>query len=143
MFASYLLCGTSTLKKITFLSLKQPQPLLDFDSLRFQTFLGSLGGGVSANLKLLRYMPLNQVHDHPPGKIEIFYHRETPVDGEWWMHLPQSEGEQIFAEGRTPRIVPVHKWDWETEVEGTRDKCFLEARGRTRSVLDSNGNAGF
>ena len=77
-------------------------------------------------------MPLNQVYDDPPGKIEIFYHRETPLDGEWWMRLPQDEGEQMFAEGRTPRIVPVGKWDWETEVEGTGDKCFLGARGRTR-----------
>ena len=76
----------------------------------FQTFVGSPGRNVSANLKLLRYMP----------QKTVFYHRETPLDGEWWMRVPADEGEQIFEEGRTPRIVPVGQWDWEIEAEQKR-----------------------
>lgn len=80
------------------------------DGTEFQTFVGSLGSKVSANLKLLRYMP----------QKTIFYHRETPLDGEWWMRVPADEAEQIFAEGRTPRIVPVGQWDWDIEAEQNR-----------------------
>ena len=112
MFASCFLCGTQTPKKLTFLSLKQPQPLLDFDSTHLQGFITSLGDSVSANLKLVRYMPLD-----PHGNIEVYYHREAPVHGEWWLRLPPNEGEEMFAEGRTPRVVPVGKWGWEIESE--------------------------
>ena len=112
MFASCFLCGTQTPKKLTFLSLKQPQPLLDFDSTHLQGFITSLGDSVSANLKLVHYMPLD-----PHGNIEVYYHREAPVHGEWWLRLPPNEGEEMFAEGRTPRVVPVGKWGWENESE--------------------------
>lgn len=124
MFASCFLCGTQTPKKLTFLSLKQPQPLQSFDSTLFRTSIASLGDNVSANLKLVRYMPLD-----PSGNIEVYYHRETPVDGEWWLRLPQDESEKMFSEGRTPRIVPVGKWGWETESENFRvgQECFWEA----------------
>ena len=124
MFASCFLCGTQTSKKITFLSLKQPQPLLDFDSTHFRTFIASLSDKVSANLKLVRYMPLD-----PSGDIGVYYHRGTPVHGEWWLPLPPNEGEEMFAEGRTPCIVPVGKWGWEIESEKLciEQDCFREA----------------
>lgn len=116
MFISCFSCGTSTLKKITFFSLKQPQPLPDYDTAHFRALIASLGDKVPANLKLVRYMPLNQVHRHPYGDIDVYYHRETPVEGNWWICLPSEEREQIFAESRTPRVVSVGKWDWETEA---------------------------
>ena len=108
MFASSCLCRSSTLKKITFL----PSKLLDFGRTHFSAFIASLRDNVPVNLKLVRYMPLD-----PQGDVEVYYHRETPVHGEWWLCLPPNEGEEKFAEGRTPRIVPVGKWDWETEAE--------------------------
>ena len=101
-----------SLKRITFLLPKKVQP----DSATFQTFIESLGKKVSANLKLLRYMSESQTYDHLRNRA-FFYHRETPLDGEWWMRVPADEGEQIFAEGRTPRVVPVGEWDWEIEAE--------------------------
>lgn len=116
-FASCFLSGAPALKKITFFSLKQPLPLPDFDTAHFCTFIASLGSQVRANLKLIRYMHLNQVRCYPFAKIEVHYHRETPVDGDWWMRLPWEECEQIFAEGCTPRVVPVGKWDCEIEAE--------------------------
>ena len=91
--------------------------MLDANIAGFQAFIGSLGSKVSANLKLLRYISLSQWHNGLIRRVEVFYHRETPYDGEWWMRVPADEGEQIFAEGRTPRIVPVSKWDGETEAE--------------------------
>lgn len=111
-FASCFLCSTGPLKKITFLYLKQPQPLRDFDSTQFHAYIASLGEKVSANLKLVRYMALDSY-----GEIEVYYHRDTPVHGEWWLRLPQNEREEIFAEGRTPRIVPVGKWGSEMEAK--------------------------
>ena len=117
MFISDILFGMPVLKKITFLSLRQPEPLPDFDSLHFHTLIVALGSEVPGNLKLLRYV-LPREHGFPPVDTEVFYHRDTPVEGEWWIHLPAKEREQIFAEGRTPRIVPVGKWNWEIEAEG-------------------------
>ena len=117
MFTSDILFGMPFLKKITFLSLRQPKPLPDIDSLHFHNTIVSLRGAVPEKLKLLRYVLLKE-HDFPPVDTEIFYHRDTPVEGEWWIRLPLKEREQIFAEGRTPRIVPVGKWDWEIEAEG-------------------------
>ena len=90
------------------------------DSTVFHTFIRSLGSKVPANLKLLRYISLSQVHNDLHSRADIFYHRETPLDGEWWMRIPADEGDQIFAEGRTPRIVPVGQWDWEIEAEQNR-----------------------
>lgn len=58
-------------------------------------------------------MPLIQMHSPPFWDIEVYYHREKPVGGDWWMQLPQYERDLIFAEGRTPRIVPLGKWNWE------------------------------
>ena len=109
-----------------------PEP----DSMVLQTFIRSLGRKVPANLKLLRYISLSQVDDDLPSRADVFYHREEPLDGEWWMRVPADEAEQIFAEGRTPRIVPVGQWDWEIEAEQNR----LEAVDR-KPVLDSNGKA--
>ena len=86
-------------------------------SAMFQTFIGSLGSKVSANLKLLRFISQSQWLNGLTRKANIFYHRETPYNGEWWMRVPADESEQIFAEGRTPRIVPVGQWDWEIEAE--------------------------
>ena len=112
VLASCFLCGTRTPKKITFLYLKQPQPLRDFDSTQFHAYIASLGDKVSAKLKLVRYMALD-CH----GTTEVYYHRDTPVHGEWWLRLLPDEREEIFAEGRTPRIISVGKWGWEMEAE--------------------------
>lgn len=112
-FASKFLCGMSTPKKITLLSVDQGCPLFDYDSEIFHTLVESLRSKVSANLKFLRYRPLSRVHN-PLRKTQIYYHRETPFYREWWYPLPDEECEQDFAEARTPRIVPVGKWDWET-----------------------------
>ena len=73
-------------------------------------------------------MPLNQVHGNSYGDVEVYYHRQTPVDGEWWMRLPQNEREQIFAEGHTPRVVPVGKLDWEIEAPRSAYWAGLERR---------------
>lgn len=108
-----------------------PQP----DKPMLQIFIGSLGSKVSANLKLLCYTSERKAYDDLPNKT-IFYHRETPVDGEWWMRVPADEGEQIFAEGRTPRIVPVGQWDWEIEA----GKALLERVG-TRQIPDGDEKA--
>ena len=89
----------------------------DSDSAVFQTFIGSLGSKVSANIKLLRFVSQSLWPIGLTRKANIFYHRETPCNGEWWMRVPADEGEQIFAEGRTPRIVPAGQWDWEIEAE--------------------------
>ena len=113
------------LKRITFLPWEQFPPITVLDNAVFQTFIGSLGSKVSANLRLLRYIPQSHVHDGLRNK-NIFYHRKTPLDGEWWLRVPADEGEQIFAEGCTPRVVPVGKWDWEIEAEHNR----LEVVGR-------------
>ena len=113
-FASHFLCGRPSLKKVTFLSPKQPQPVLNFDSAVFHAFVGSLGDKVLPNIKLLRYIPLIIGPESEPARVKTFYHRETPLYGEWWIHLPADESERIFAEGLTPRIYPVSKWDWET-----------------------------
>ena len=111
MFISCFLCDASTLKKITFFSLRQPHPLPDYHTAHVRALIASLGDKVPANLKLVRYMPPDPQYRHPCEKIEVDYHRETPVEGNWWMGLPSKEGEQIFEEDRTPRIVPVGKWD--------------------------------
>lgn len=127
VFASCFLLSTTALKKITFFSLKQPRPLLDFNSGDFWPFLASLGGKVSVNLKLIRFMPFHQIYGRPRAwETEIYYHRVTPVDGEWWIRLPLEEGEKIFSEGSTPRIVPVGKWDWEKK----REEPKTVSRGR-------------
>ena len=109
------------LKRITFLRCEHFPSFSELDNAVIQTFIGSLGSKVSANLKLLRYIPQSHVYDSLPDK-DIFYHRETPLDGDWWLRVPADQGEQIFAEGRTPRVVPVGKWDWEIEAEHNRLK---------------------
>ena len=109
-----------SLERITFLPCEDLRLIPKHDSAVFQTFIVSLGSKVSANLKLLRYMSLSQMYGGQPNGANIFYHRETPLDDEWWMRVPADEAEQIFAEGRTPRIVPVGQWDWEIEAEQNR-----------------------
>lgn len=136
MFATIFLWATTNLKKITFFSLKQPKPLPDFDTAQIHALLASLGDSIPANLKLVRYMPLIEMHSQSYWDIEVYYHRETPVDGEWWMQLPRGKREQIFAEGRTPEIVPVGKWNWETEAAksaheaGPERRAFREPRAK-------------
>lgn len=115
-FASEFLCGMPTLKKITLLSDDQFPSLFDWDSVLFHKFVESLGRKVSTNLKYLRYRPLIRKNDPLWRKTHIFYHRETPLRGKWWIPLPDKDCKQIFAEGRTPRIVPIGKWDWETKA---------------------------
>ena len=103
----------------------------DFDSAHLHAFLVSLGSKVPENLKLLRYVPIKRGHK---DQTEVYYHRQTPVEGEWWMRFPQYDCEQVFKEGRTPRIVPVGKWDWETEVT-EKKQSFREARRHERREM--------
>ena len=106
----------------------------------FEGFIKSLGETVPANLKLLRYV--SQSHDTPPRETKVFYHRETPLDGEWWIRLPADDSGQIFAEGRTPRIVPVSQWDWEIEegpkrrgIEWTDSRLGTQRRRKLRTAI--------
>ena len=104
----------------------QSPPLPNFISESFHKTILSLNRQIPASVRLLRYKPPNQLLHHYCScrlhwDIEYYYHLESPLDGEWWMPLPPSEGELIFAEGRTPRLVPVGKWDWETQAKKTDD----------------------
>ena len=111
MFASCFLCGPPTLKKITLFSLRHSRLQVAFDSVRFHDFIAPLGDRIQANLKLVRYMPLGRAFGFPHGDIEVYYHRDSHVDGEWWLSLAKDERDPIFAEGGTPRIVPVGNWE--------------------------------
>ena len=98
------------MKRLTLFSLEQPGALPDFDTAQCFALIVSLGDKVSAKLKLVRCISLEK-------QTHVFYHRESEVDGTWWMHLPPNEDQEIFAEARTPRVIPVGKWDWEIEAE--------------------------
>ena len=111
MFAYCFLCGPPTLNKITLFSLWHSRPQVDFHSVRFHDFIAPLGDLIQANLKLVRYMPLDRAFSYLHSDIEVYYHRNTHVDGEWWLSVAKDERDRIFAEGGTPRIVPVGDWD--------------------------------
>ena len=85
-----------------------------YHSVGFHDFVKSLGSEVSGKLKLIRYMDMKWMdEDGRYRKSQVCYHRDTPIDGEWWMNIATDDAEQIYTEGCTPEIVPVPKWDWE------------------------------
>lgn len=133
-FASNFLCGMPTLRKITLFTADQRPYLYNSDSVLFHNFVKSLGGTVSANLKFLRYVPLDRIDDPLRSRTQIFYHCETPLYGKWWIPLPDEVCEKVFAEGRTPRLVPVGKWDWETNAarKGRGKGGHLGPHGKAR-----------
>ena len=106
------------MKKITLFFMKHTSALHNFNGVHLDTFVASLGNAAAAKIKFLRCMPVNiKTKEYLSEDIEVCYHREEPVNGDWWMRLARDQRDQMFAEGRTPRIYPVGKWDWETAAE--------------------------
>ena len=107
-FMESFLPNVPHLRKITFLSLDRPSGLHDFDAPTFHQFIDSLGDLVPSTLKHIRYCHLSpRCYTGEFRESDVYYHRLTPVDGEWWLLVEGKEGEDLFKEGRTPQIVHV------------------------------------
>ena len=112
---------------MTFRSLNYVNPSwVRFDAPKLHHFLVSLGDKVSSTLRLIRYRHLHpDAHKGETSRTDVYYHRQSPANGEWWLCINGEEGERIFEEGRTPRLVPIGKWDWETEEEAEKQPWLL------------------
>ena len=40
------------------------------------------------------------------GRTYVYYHRQTPMFGKWWIQMVDREGEWMYEEDRTPCIYP-------------------------------------
>ncbi len=89
------------------LGLNRPFGKVDLNPLELQKHtMEPLGHRIPSHLNLVRYRGLHIYTQR--GHYEstrYFYHRDTPVDGSWWMSVPDDEeGAKMFDEGLTPRI---------------------------------------
>lgn len=127
-FTSSLLCSTKNLKRITLFCLNQNPRLQDPNGVHLRPFVPSLKNRAAANVKHLRCMATkHEVYQCPWEYTEVYYHREQPVGDDWWMRLESNHCDTYFAEGRTPRIHPVGKWDWETVAGCGSGQCISYA----------------
>lgn len=92
------------MKKITLLSLSRPEPLSSFDA--WQSFFPVLNlhsnCRIPSTLKYIRYCGL----PNSDGRTRslVYYHRENPVNGMWWLAIRGREGRRVYEDGTTPSI---------------------------------------
>lgn len=104
----------STLRKITFLSLHLPGGYngIDRNDLAFnapclQDWIVSFEDRFPQTIRYLRYRHLSGPYQGERQKATVWYHRQEPKNGGWWLELDEYEGEMMFEEERTPHIWPV------------------------------------
>jgi len=112
---NFLPNAPSSLRKITFLSLHLPSGYngtsrngFAFNAPNFHQWIISLGDQVPQTLRYLRYRHLlSKPYQGERQESTVWYHRQEPKDGNWWIKLDEGEGEKMFEEERTPQIWPI------------------------------------
>ena len=102
------------LRRITFQSLSRPcthngHQLHNFDAEKLIKYVKPLGHQISPSLRYMRYLPLVNKwrgHGRMGGRTYVYYHRQTPMFGKWWIQMVDREGEWMYEEDRTPCIYP-------------------------------------
>jgi len=99
------------LKKITFTSSSRPTPIKHTYAhfLQFSAFSAAgKGHKLPKNLKHVRYRDLAK--GSRPGHFTeqtVYYRLEEPVRENWWLRLDDEEGDRMYEQGETPRVVPL------------------------------------
>ena len=57
----------------------------------------------------MRYLPHPnrfRGHGRAGGRTFVYYHRQTPEFGKWWMRFVDKEGNWMYEQDRTPHVRP-------------------------------------